>query len=67
MPFIIVHGTVENVNTLTHIHTFAHVLIKNSAVVDTEQKCLKNILVTLALSLKQSYMGLGSLDQIFNC
>ena len=36
MPFIIVHGTVENVNTLTHIHTFAHVLIKNSAVVDTE-------------------------------
>ena len=67
MPFIIVHGAVENVNTLTHFHTFAHVLIENSAVVDTEKKCHKNIPVTLALSLKQSYIGLGLLDQIFNC
>ena len=36
MPFIIVHGTVENVSTLKDIHTFAHVVMENSAVVDTE-------------------------------
>ena len=36
MPFIIVHGTVENVYTLKDIHTFAHVVMENSAVVDTE-------------------------------
>ena len=32
--------------------------------VDTEQKCNKNIIVILALSLKQSYTGLGLLDQV---
>ena len=34
--------------------------------VDTEYKCYKNITVILALSLKQSDIGLGSLDQVLD-
>ena len=39
MSFIILHGTKENVNNLTHINTLTHVAIENSrffsAAVDT--------------------------------
>ena len=38
MSFIILHGTKENVNNLTHISTLTHVAIENrffSAAVDT--------------------------------
>ena len=44
---------VSKVNTLTQV------LIEN-------KKCRKNIIVILVLSLKQAYIGLGSLDQVLD-
>ena len=37
-----------------------------SAMVDTESKCHKNIIAIIALSLKQSYIGFASQDQVFD-